>query len=189
MLVAGVNGLNHELTVRRGWMGTTPAAHSANTVLTKQIGNYNVVQNDLHFSEGPWGDLPVGFGTTAISANEIDYTGLTTSSRFSGRIFLRSALNQGFTTVFTDAYDNNYVYDDISDQFNGINTSFYLKYEGADIDNVTASNTILLIDDIFQGPQRLGNVLTNIEGDYKLESGGGQLLLGFNGEVTDPENN
>ena len=186
MLVAGVNGPTNELTVRRGWMGTTPAAHSANQVLTKQIGNYNVVENDLHFSEGPWGNLPVGFGTTAISANEIDYTGLTTSSRFSGRIFLRSALNQGFTTVFTDAYDNNYVYDDISNQFNGINTSFYLKYEGADIDNVTAANTILLIDDIFQGPQRLGNVLTNIEGDYKLEAGGGQLLLGFNGEVVDP---
>ena len=186
MLVAGVNGPANELTVRRGWMGTTPAAHSANQVLTKQIGNYNVVENDLHFSEGPWGNLPVGFGTTATSANEIDYTGLTTSSRFSGRIFLRSALNQGFTTVFTDAYDNNYVYDDISDQFNGINTSFYLKYKGADIDNVTAANTILLIDDIFQGPQRLGNVLTNIEGDYKLEAGGGQLLLGFNGEVTDP---
>ena len=36
-------------------------------------------------------------------------------------------------------------------------------------------NTIILIDDIFQGPQRLGNVLTNIEGDYKLEAGGGAI--------------
>ena len=188
MLVAGLDASTNTMTVRRGWMGSTEASHSSNTVITKQVGNYNVVDNDLHFSEGPWGNLPVGFGTTAQSAGEIDYTGLTTSSRFSGRIFLRSALNQGFTTVFTDAYDNNYVYDDISDQFNGINTSFYLKYKGNDINNVTASNTIALIDDIFQGPQRLGNVLTNIEGDYKLESGGGQLLLGFNGEVTDPEN-
>jgi len=187
LLVAGVDASTNKLTVRRGWMGTTPGSHSSNTVITKQIGNYNIVENDLHFSEGPWGDLPVGFGTTAISANEIDYTGLTTSSRFSGRIFLRSALNQGFTTVFTDAYDNNYVYDDISNQFNGINTSFYLKYEGNDINNLTASNTILLIDDIFQGPQRLGNVVTNIEGDYKLEAGGGQLLLGFNGNSNDPE--
>ena len=63
-----------------------------------------------------------------------------------------------------------------------------MKYEGADIDNVTAENTIILIDDIFQGPQRLGNVLTNIEGDYKLEAGGGALQLGFNGQVTDPSN-
>ncbi len=186
MLVAGLNGNTNKATVRRAWMGSTEDTHSSNDLITKQVGNYSVVNNDIHFSEGPWGNLPVGFGTTATSANEIDYSGLTTSSRFSGRIFLRSALSQGFTTVFNDAYDNNYVYDDISDQFNGLNTSFYLKYEAGDIDNVTAQNTIVLIDDIFQGPQRLGNVLTNIEGDYKLEAGGGQLLLGFNGEVTDP---
>ena len=186
MLIAGVDKDTNSLTVRRGWMGTTDAAHNNNTEIVKQSGNYSIVENNLHLSEAPWGNIPVGFGSTALSNNEIDYTGLTTSSRFSGRIFLRSALSAGFTTTFTDAYDNNYVYDDISDQFNGINTSFYLKYEGADIDNVTAANTILLIDDIFQGPQRLGNVVTNILGDYKLDAGGGQLLLGFNGEITDP---
>ena len=187
VLVAAVDGDTNELTVRRGWMGTISTSHSSGSNIVKQVGNYSVVNNDLHFIEGPWGNLPVGFGTTAQNAGEVDYSGLTTSSRFSGRIFLRSALNQGFTSVFIPAYDNNYVYDDISDQFNGITTSFYLKYQGNDIDNVSAQNTIVLIDDIFQGPQRLGNVLTNIEGDYKLEAGGGQLLLGFNGEVTDPE--
>ena len=188
MLIAASDNTNNTLTVRRGWMGSTEASHSSSDVLTKQSGNYAVVRNTLHFIEGPWGNLPVGLGTTAQDAGDADYTGLTTSSRFSGRIFLRSALNQAFTTSFLPAYDNNFIYDDISDQFNGINTSFTLKYEGQDIDNVTAENTIILIDDIFQGPQRLGNVLTNIEGDYKLEAGGGALQLGFNGEVTDPTN-
>lgn len=188
VLVAAVDNVANTLTVRRGWMGTDEVSHSAGAVGTKQVGNFNVINNDLHLIEGPWGNIPVGLGTTALNSGEIDYTGLTTSSRFSGRIFLRSALNQAFTTSFTRAYDNNYVYDDISDQFNGINTSFYLKYRGSDIDNIAAQNTIILIDDIFQGPQRLGNVLTNIEGDYKLEGGGGQLLLGFNGDVTDPNN-
>ena len=188
MLIAASDSTNNTLTVRRGWMGSTEASHSSSDVLTKQSGNYAVVRNTLHFIEGPWGNLPVGLGTTAQDAGDADYTGLTTSSRFSGRIFLRSALNQAFTTSFLPAYDNNFIYDDISDQFNGINTSFTLKYKGADIDNVTAENTIILIDDIFQGPQRLGNVLTNIEGDYKLEAGGGALQLGFNGEVTDPSN-
>jgi hypothetical protein len=188
MLVAGSNDINNTLTVRRAWMGTDEDSHSSNEIITKQVGNYSVVNNNLHFIEGPWGNLPVGLGTTAQDAGDVDYTGLTTSSRFSGRIFLRSALNQAFTTSFLPAYDNNYVYDDISNQFNGINTSFTLKYRGNDIDNVFASNTIILIDDIFQGPQRLGNVLTNIEGDYKLEAGGGALQLGFNGEVTDPVN-
>jgi len=188
ILVAAVDDVTNTLTVRRGWMGTDDVAHTSGTVGTKQVGNFNVINNDLHLIEGPWGNIPVGLGTTAQNSGEIDYTGLTTSSRFSGRIFLRSALSQAFTTSFTRAYDNNYVYDDISNQFNGINTSFYLKYDGNDIDNISAQNTIILIDDIFQGPQRLGNVLTNIEGDYKLEGGGGQLLLGFNGEVTDPSN-
>ena len=188
MLIAASDNTNNTLTVRRGWMGSIEASHSSSDVLTKQSGNYAVVRNTLHFIEGPWGNLPVGLGTTAQDAGDADYTGLTTSSRFSGRIFLRSALNQAFTTSFLPAYDNNFIYDDISDQFNGINTSFTLKYEGQDIDNVTAENTIILIDDIFQGPQRLGNVLTNIEGDYKLEAGGGALQLGFNGEVTDPSN-
>ena len=188
MLIAASDSTNNTLTVRRGWMGSTEASHSSSDVLTKQSGNYAVVRNTLHFIEGPWGNLPVGLGTTAQDAGDADYTGLTTSSRFSGRIFLRSALNQAFTTSFLPAYDNNFIYDDISDQFNGINTSFTLKYKGTDIDNVTAENTIILIDDIFQGPQRLGNVLTNIEGDYKLEAGGGALQLGFNGEVTDPSN-
>ena len=188
MLIAASDDTNNTLTVRRGWMGSVEASHSSSDVMTKQAGNYAVVRNTIHFIEGPWGNLPVGLGTTAQDAGDIDYSGLTTSSRFSGRIFLRSALNQAFTTSFLPAYDNNYIYDDISNQFNGITTSFTLKYEGADIDNVTAENTIILIDDIFQGPQRLGNVLTNIEGDYKLEAGGGALQLGFNGQVTDPSN-
>lgn len=188
MLIAASDNISNTFTVRRAWMGTTEASHSSSDVMTRQSGNYSVVRNSLHFIEGPWGNIPVGLGTTAQNANDIDYAGLTTSSRFSGRIFLRSALSQAFTTSFLPAYDNNFVYDDISNEFNGLTTSFTLKYRGNDIDNVSAKNTIILIDDIFQGPQRLGNVLTNIVGDYKLEAGGGALELGFNGEVTDPEN-
>ncbi len=188
MLVAASDNINNTFTVRRAWMGSNEASHSSSDVLTRQSGNYSVVRNSIHFIEGPWGNIPVGLGTTAQNANDVDYAGLTTSSRFSGRIFLRSALSQAFTTSFLPAYDNNFVYDDISNEFNGLTTSFTLKYKGNDIDNVFAKNTIILIDDIFQGPQRLGNVLTNIVGDYKLEAGGGALELGFNGEVTDPEN-
>ena len=186
VLVTGVNGNSNIINVRRSWMGTVEDSHLADTLVTKLSGTFNVIRNDIHFSEGPWGDIPVGFGTTAKSANEVDYTGLTTSSRFSGRVFLRSALNEAFTTSFTKAYDNNYVFDDISSQFNGISTTFTLKYQGNDIDNISSQNTIILINDIFQGPQRLGNVLTNIAGDYKLISGGGQLQVGFGGPIADP---
>ena len=186
MLVSAVNSTTNVLNVKRAWMGSTEDTHASNTVVTKFVGNYNVLDNRLHFSEPMWGNLPIGFGTTATSAGDIDYTGLTTSSRFSGRVFLRSALNQSITTSFIKAYDNNYVFDDISNQFNGITTTFTLKYQGNDIDNITSSNTLILINDIFQGPQRLGNVLTNIPGDYKLIAGGGQLQVGFSGPVADP---
>jgi hypothetical protein len=186
MLVSAVNSVTNVLNVKRAWMGTTETTHTTNTVVTKFVGNYNVAQNKLHFSEPMWGNIPVGFGTTATSANEVDYTGLTTSSRFSGRVFLRSALTQAFTTSFIKAYDNNYVFDDISSQFNGITTTFTLKYQGNNIGNIISDNTIILINDIFQGPQRLGNVLTNIPGDYKLISGGGQLQVGFGGPIANP---
>ena len=186
MLVSSVNADTNVLNVKRAWMGTIASTHTTNTVVRKLVGNYNVLNNQLHFSEPMWGNIPIGFGTTATSANEVDYTGLTTSSRFSGRVFLRSALNQSITTSFIKAYDNNYVFDDISNQFNGITTTFTLKYQGNDIDNITSNNSIILINDVFQGPQRLGNVLTNIPGDYKLIAGGGQLQVGFSGPVANP---
>ena len=48
-----------------------------------------------------------------------------------------------------------------------------------------------MINDIFQGPQRLGNQITTIDGDYKIEQHNGdtQTLLGFNGKVSDYSKN
>jgi len=191
MLVAGIDKTNNLLTVRRAWMGTTAATHAGLSTITKLVGNFSIVENDIHFTEAAWGDQPIGFGTTATDSNEIDYTGLTTSSRFSGRVFLRSAINEAFTTSFVKAYDNNFVFDDLSSQFNGITTSFILKYKSSDIDTITAGNSIILINDIFQGPQRLGNEVTTIQGDYKIEqhNSNTQTLLGFNGTISDYSSN
>jgi len=186
MLVSAVDSDSNIINVKRAWMGTSASTHSTNVLIKKFVGSFNILNNKIHFSEAPWGKIPVGFGTTATSANDIDYTGLTTSSKFSGRVFLRSALNQSITTSFVKAYDNNYIFDDISNQFNGLTTTFTLKYQGNDIDNIISNNTIILIDDIFQGPQRLGNVLTNIPGDYRLIPGVGQLQVGFSGPIVDP---
>lgn len=190
MLVAGIDKPNGLMSVKRAWMGTLAATHAGFSTITKFTGNYNVVDNDLHFSEALWGDIPVGMGTTGTS-NNIDYTGLTTSSRFSGRVFLRSSINEAFTTSFVKAYDNNVVFDDLSTQFNGITTSFILQNKGQDIDTITAGNAIILINDIFQGPQRLGNQITTIDGNYKIEQHNGdtQTLLGFNGKVSDYSKN
>ena len=44
MLVAGVDKSTSTFTVRRGWMGTTDAAHNNNTKIVKQSGNYSIVK-------------------------------------------------------------------------------------------------------------------------------------------------
>lgn len=171
----------NEISVLRAWMGTSESLHTANNLVTKLSGNYNITDNFINFDEPIWGNLPVGFGTTASSLDEIDYSGITTSSRFNGRVFLRSSLNQAFTTSYVKAYDTNYVFDDISQNFNGITTQFTLKSNGSNIANISVGNGIFLINDIFQGPQRLGNPLTDIIGDYKLFESAGQTKIGFTG--------
>jgi hypothetical protein len=182
MKVSGVGvGSTNSIGVLRSWMGTSEASHIANTLITKLNGNYNIVDNTVSFVEPIWGNEPVGYGTTAISQNDIDYAGLTTSTRFSGRVFLRSSLNQAFTTSYVKAYDTNYIFDDISQSFNGITTQFTLKQNKIGITSIYQGNAIILVSDIFQGPQRLGNSLTDILGDYKLTESSGNTTLSFTG--------
>ena len=185
MRITAVSSASTTFTVLRSWMGTVESSHNSNDQIVKLSGTYNIIDNTINFIEPMWGNLPIGFGTTATSSGEVDYAGLTTSSRFSGRVFIRSALNQAFTTSFVRAYETNYIFDDVSEQFNGITTQFTLKQNKLDVDGLTAGNAIILIDDIFQGPQRLGNVLTNILGDYKIEESAGVSTLGFTGRIAD----
>jgi hypothetical protein len=184
--VNSVQSSTNTINVKRASLGTDESTHNSNTIISKLSGNFNIVGNTINFSEPIWGKIPVGFGTTATSLNDIDYTGLTTSSRFSGRVFLRSALNFLYTTDYTQAYDNNYVYDDISLGFDGISTTFNLRYDGNSIDDILYTNTIILIDGIFQGPQRISTPQSLIPGDYKLFVDGGDLKVGFNINPVDP---
>ena len=52
-----------------------------------------------------------------------------------------------------ETYSNNIVFDDVSDQFNGINTTFTLKYDGSNTVGYSTDNGIILINNIFQSPQ------------------------------------
>jgi hypothetical protein len=174
----GVASTN-SLSVFRNWVGTTQGIHSGGSLVTKLSGSYNIVDNSVHFSEAVPGLSPIG--TTSNGPSEVDYVGLTTSTRFDGRVFIRSALKQGFTSVYEKAYNTNYVFDDISQSFNGITTNFTLKQNKNNITGFSTSNAIILIDDVFQGPQRLGSPLTNINGDYKLTETSGQTIISFTG--------
>ena len=60
---------------------------------------------------------------------------------FHGRVFLRSD------------YYGNLVFDDISERFNGITTSFTLKSSGINTVGIKSDNGIILINNIFQYPE------------------------------------
>ena len=146
MKIEGVGiGSTNRLSVRRGWMGTNiQTGLSTGDLVTKVVGNYNIVGNTLNFVEAPYGNTPIG--TVGNPPDQRDYVGITTSSSFQGRSFLRTA--QPNTT--NETYYKNYIFDDISDQFNGIQNEFTLKSNGSDITGINNEGAIVLINDIFQ---------------------------------------
>lgn len=60
---------------------------------------------------------------------------------FNGRVFLKSN------------YDGNQVFDDVSEQFTGITSSFELKSSGISTVGISSDNGIVLINNIFQYPE------------------------------------
>ena len=146
MKVEGVGiGSTNRLSVRRGWMGTNiQTGISSGDLVTKVVGNYNIVANTLTFSEAPFGNVPVGSPTNP--PDQRDYVGISTSSMFQGRSFMRTAQ----PNTSNETYYKNYIFDDLSDQFNGIRNEFTLKSDGSDITGINNEGAIVLVNDIFQ---------------------------------------
>ena len=49
-----------------------------------------------------------------------------------------------------ETYYKNYIFDDLSDQFNGIENEFTLKSNGSNITGINNEGAIVLVNDIFQ---------------------------------------
>ena len=160
-------GSTNALRVRRPWLGTAIAGYSTGTLVTKVIGNYNIVDNTLNFTEAPYGNIP--FGTSTNPPDERDWTGISTSSKFQGRTFLRSGTPAGSS----ETYSKNYVFNDLSNQFNGKTKTFTLKSNGSNVTGISTENAVILLNDIFQGPG-----LTN---DYNLSESAGITSITFTG--------
>ena len=169
-------GSTNALLVDRGWMGTNAENHSIGSTVTKITGNYNIIENTIHFVEAPYGNSPIG--TITNRPDDRDYTGITTRSTFDGRVFLRS----GIEDDTNEPYGKNYIFDGLSEQFTGINTEFVLKSSGSNVTGFSTGGMVLLINNIFQEPQRLGTV--NIGGDYKLSENAGITTLAFTGTIS-----
>lgn len=161
----GYAGSENTLIVDRAWMGSINAVHSNGSLVRKYEGNYTIIDNKLNFIEAPYGKVP----PVTTKPDERDWTGIQTSSTFDGRVFLRSA-SVGSTIP---AYDNNYIFDDISSEFDGIAKSFTLKSNLSNITGISTNNGIVLINEIFQSPGSSNN--------YTLSQNSGITSISFVG--------
>ena len=152
MRVDGVGiGLTNRIQVRRPWMGTALAGYSTATVVTKVVGNYNIVDNTINFVAAPSGNVPLS--TTTNRPDERDWVGISTGSSFDGRMFMRS----GVPDTTNETYYRNYVFDSLSDQFTGQKANFTLKSSASNVSGLTTDNAIILVNDVFQTPGPLNN--------------------------------
>ena len=176
MTVTAVNSVTNNISVLRAQLGTVLATHPATTVVRKMIGNYNIVNNNINFVDAPFGKIPVN--TTGGDPELRDFTGLTTSSTFQGRVFLRTApINSSDET-----YDHNYVFDDISSSFNGITTNFTLKSSGNSVSGMSSDNAVIMVDGIIQKPDPISVGGTDYEkSSYTMFENGSNTDIQFFG--------
>ena len=175
-------GSTNFILVDRPWMGTGLSTHSEYSVVTKVQGNYNIVDSTVNFITAPQGPIPIGSSTNA--PDERDWVGITTFSKFQGRTFLRSGVENGSS----ESYATNYIFDDISEYFDANNKTFTLKVNKQNVTGFSTDNAVLLINGVFQGPT--GQL--PIAQDYSLSEGSGISSITFAGSATsvayDPNN-
>lgn len=162
----GVGSTNF-IEVERPVMGTILSTHQKDTLIRKLKGNYNIVGSKIYFSQAPYGPI----------YDEVNGD-VNIRSTFQGRVFLRS----GIPNSDVSTYEKNYVFDDINSQFDAVVSDFTLKSEEKDITGFSTSNSILLINSIFQSP----------EDNYDLSELGSETQVNFTGTATsalyDPNN-
>jgi hypothetical protein len=134
-------GSTNALDVNRSYMGTVAVAHTIGAVVTILSGDYRIESGNIYFSDPPYGPPRIN--------------SLTTKSIFHGRAFYK--LN----------YDKNYIFDDISENFNSSRKNFDLKSNGQILSGIQSNFGVVLVNNIFQRPF-YGDVGSILESDYKV---------------------
>ena len=147
----GTSGTFNVIEVERGFVGTSNSIHADGNTVQRFTGTYNIVESKLFLS-----DPPRGNPSRVKDDGNLDFP----RSTFNGRVYLRNN------------YDSNLIYDDISDSFTGINSTFTLKVGGANTIGIgtTGGSGILFINGIFQSPSTEFNPNKNFK---IIESGSG----------------
>ena len=171
-------GSTNTLLVNRYWMGTLPGVHTTGAICTKIKGNYNIVDNKIHFYDAPYGKVPIV--PENPRPDEVDYIGITTRSSFSGRIFNKS----GSKNTSIPTYSDNILLDDLSNEFTGLATVFTLKQNAIPVSGISTSNLFVLVKDILQIPNNRLRTFGSFELGQNLS---GETTIIFNQE-SDIEN-
>lgn len=161
-------GTTNYVKVIRSTMGSGISTHSSGTMVRKMKGNYNIIGSQINFASPPYG------ATKTQEDFEEEGIGVITEeikkSTFQGRVYLRSSAENSSS----DTYSKNYIYDDISQNFDGINKNYELKYNNNSLTNLQYENPIVLINNIVQGQAK----------DYNIVEVGGITRIEFTGNST-----
>lgn len=121
--------------VQRGFVGSASSIHTNGSNVSIYRGSYNIVGNQIYFTEAPDGSIQ--------DQLNIDFDNLPESrASFSGKVFLKND------------YTENQIYDNITERFTGIGQTYTLTVGGANTVGLGTSggNGIVLINGIFQAP-------------------------------------
>jgi hypothetical protein len=124
--------------VERGFVGSSATSHSQFSPVSIYRGSYNIVDSKIYFTEAP-----IGAGR-----EDLDSRGLAIPrSNFSGRVYLRKD------------YGTNLLFDDVSDQFDGVTSDFTLSSNGNSVTGIgsTGGNGVVFINGVFQAPSTPNN--------------------------------
>jgi hypothetical protein len=168
-------GSTNSVQVKRPWMGTKTGIHSSGDLITKMTGNYNIINNTIYFSSAPYGkkQRPSEYNFSDSSLPEYE-----TKSSFHGRVFIRS----GVPLESFDTYSTNNIFDDISSSFNAITKRYELTNSGNSVTGIEDQNSLLLINNILQVPEK----------DFNFTEISNKTYIDFTGTATsisyDPNN-
>ena len=145
-------GSTNVVTAERGVLGSVAAAHTVGAAMTVREGQYIIRDDVVFFDSAPQSGVNTIFN--------FDQTGIPTSfsrQRFHGRVFSRLS------------YENNKIFDDISQQFDGTADTFELLSNGDSTEDIFSSAAgILTGTDVSSGVILLNNIFQVPSVDYDL---------------------
>ena len=149
----------------RGVVGSLANTHANSASVSVHRGSFNIVDNQIHFSDAPRGNPQID-----KTNSNLDFE----TSSFGGRVFLKSN------------YDNNKIYDDISNQFTGIGRTFNLTVGGANTTGIgtDGGSGLVFVNNIYQSPKTDNNPTIF---NYEISEGVGITTIEFSG-ITRPDN-